>query len=548
MKRLWVDAALALLLAGALLLLPTRAIWRPAHAGVSCSVPFNLTNGSNADASQVMANYNAILACLATGTAESGANSSITSLSGLTTPISPVQGGTTVYIGGTSTGSANAQVVATSVPIGFSLSTKSTIVFLAGFTNSTATTLTVGGTGAVNIFKQTIAGPVALTGGEIVVGQLVTATYDGTQYEISTFPNVLAGWGIAVAGGATVSVATANPPYGVSECVNLQLNVTVATNNLTVAIKGNNGSDPSATNPVLCPFSDTTETNGGPVWVSTTAALSFSANSGSSFGSTNAILQRFWIVGFNNAGTLSIGVINASNTSQIFPLNEGVLTSTTACNACGTAATAGVFYTTTALTSKAFRILGYFEATEATAGTWATGATRIKLFGPGMKKPGDVVQTVYVSATTTATVSASTTKVATAVTGSISPTSAVNLVRVTAMGAVEFAPGGATTTAGITQLYRGTTTAIGNLSTVSNTSGVITNMPVSLFVLDNPATVSATSYTVYINLTLATAGVSLVWLATNYSIPANSGVMAIDEIMGALEPANDNLGPLSATG
>ena len=62
-------------------------------AGVSCSVPFNLTNGSNADASQVMANYNAILSCLLNNTVESGANSSITPLSGLTTPLSRGQGG-----------------------------------------------------------------------------------------------------------------------------------------------------------------------------------------------------------------------------------------------------------------------------------------------------------------------------------------------------------------------------------------------------------------------------------------------------------------------
>lgn len=541
MKRLWVDAALALLLAGALLLLPTRAMWRPANAGVSCSVPFNLTNGSNADASQVMANYNAILACLLNNTAESGANSSITSLSGLTTPISPVQGGTTVYIGGTSTGSANAQVVATSVPIGFSLSTKSTIVFLAGFTNSTATTLTVGGTGAVNIFKQTIAGPVALTGGEIVVGQLVTATYDGTQYEISTFPNVLAGWGIAVAGGATVSVATANPPYGVSECVNLQLNVTVATNNLTVAIKGNNGSDPSATNPVLCPFSDTTETNGGPVWVSTTAALSFSANSGSSFGSTNAILQRFWIVGFNNAGTLSIGVINASNTSQIFPLNEGVLTSTTACNACGTAATAGVFYTTAALTSKAFRILGYFEATEATAGTWASAPTRIKLFGPGMKKPGDVVQTVY-AANGTELDSSSSTYASTSLTATITPTSAVNPVLYQVAGG-NIRNTGTGVNAAFAQVFRGST-GIG--AAVSNGGGSTTITPVAMSGLDSPGVATATVYVVKLKNSDNSTPVN--WNFTAAGWAGSSSTMILQEIMGALEPANDNLGPLSATG
>ena len=65
-----------------------------AEAGVSCSVPFNLTNGTTADASQVMANYNAILSCLANNTAASGQNTDITALLGLTLPITPLCGAT----------------------------------------------------------------------------------------------------------------------------------------------------------------------------------------------------------------------------------------------------------------------------------------------------------------------------------------------------------------------------------------------------------------------------------------------------------------------
>lgn len=85
-----------LLLALALLLLPTAA-----HATVACTVPFNLTNGTVADASQVMANYNAILACLSTSAASAGANADITSLNGLTTPITPAQGGAQALCGAT---------------------------------------------------------------------------------------------------------------------------------------------------------------------------------------------------------------------------------------------------------------------------------------------------------------------------------------------------------------------------------------------------------------------------------------------------------------
>lgn len=76
-------------LAAALWLLPTLAL------AANCnSNPFTLTNGQTADATQVMANFNNLLNCGNNNLAHNGANSDITSLSGLTTPISVAQGGT----------------------------------------------------------------------------------------------------------------------------------------------------------------------------------------------------------------------------------------------------------------------------------------------------------------------------------------------------------------------------------------------------------------------------------------------------------------------
>jgi hypothetical protein len=167
----------------------------PAFAGVTCTLPFTLTNGTIADATQVMANYNALVNCFANNTAESGANSSITSISGLTTPLTTVEGGTPIYLGGTSGGSANAQTITPTTPSGFTLAQKSTIIFVAGFTNTGATTLTVGATAATNFFRQTPTGPQAMTGGEIVATQLVVATYDGTQYEMISSGPQFGGFG-----------------------------------------------------------------------------------------------------------------------------------------------------------------------------------------------------------------------------------------------------------------------------------------------------------------------------------------------------------------
>ena len=160
------------------LLLPT-----PALAGVSCSVPFNLQNGTTADASQVMANYNAIIACLANAAA-AGANSDITALNGLTTPLAPGFGGTPVFIGSLGSGTGNAQVVTGTTPSPWTNTRGYTVVYVATAANTTATTLQVG-TATGQVFKQVFAKlPGPLTGGEIATNQLIVAIWDGTEFQL----------------------------------------------------------------------------------------------------------------------------------------------------------------------------------------------------------------------------------------------------------------------------------------------------------------------------------------------------------------------------
>src|SRR3974390_508082 len=155
----------------------------PLFAGVPCTLPFNLQNGTPADATQVMANYNALTACLLNAAA-AGANSDITSLSALTTPIPPSLGGTSAYIGtATSTGTANAQVVAAETPT-YVETALTKVIFVAGFTNTAATTLKVGATPVINIFRRTTDGIEALAGGEIIAGSVTEVIYDGTQYQL----------------------------------------------------------------------------------------------------------------------------------------------------------------------------------------------------------------------------------------------------------------------------------------------------------------------------------------------------------------------------
>lgn len=79
--------------------------------------------------------------------------------------------------GGTSGGTQNAQTVSVS---SFSGQNGQQITFRAGLTNTGAMTLTPTGSSATPVLKDTLAGPVALSGGEVVTGNEYTVTYDTT--------------------------------------------------------------------------------------------------------------------------------------------------------------------------------------------------------------------------------------------------------------------------------------------------------------------------------------------------------------------------------
>jgi hypothetical protein len=339
------------------------------------------------------------------------------------------------------------------------------------------------------------------------------------------FINALAADGGDVLGGTT------NPMRGFDSAVNLQINATQNGALLTIAIKGNNGNDPSPTNPVMIAFRDSTAANGDPIWRAVTAALSINTNAtGATLGSVNNTAFRFWVCAFDNAGTVVLALVNCSTATQIFPLYEGLVVSTTGISASATAA--GTFYTPngTSLTNKSFRILGYVEYNStglATAGTYATSPNFIQVFGPGIKKPGDVVREQYMITTTQTSTSATAAPgTATAATISYTPTSAANPLRVMSTGTLYSNTSG---NAGIAQIWKNSgATAVGSVAEALASGAVGALSSVCMRAWDIPNTIGSVDYTVYIYE--GAAGGNLTYYP--FSGNGRNVDMSVQEIMG----------------
>ncbi|MGO4334949.1 hypothetical protein AB4037_08540 [Labrys sp. KB_33_2] len=121
-----------------------------------------------------------------------------------------ISGSATTFIGGTTTGTAGAQVLASVSPNTFTLTAGYRIVFTPGFTPTGPTTLAITAPviAAKNIMKMSPLGLLPLAGGEMIVGQETEALYDGTQYIL--LQNVAAETGprTSLASAATTDLGT----------------------------------------------------------------------------------------------------------------------------------------------------------------------------------------------------------------------------------------------------------------------------------------------------------------------------------------------------
>jgi hypothetical protein len=359
----------------------------------------------------------------------------------------------------------------------------------------TAGSFNFGGTGAIQIPSGTTAQrPASPVQGQIRYNSTTNnyEGYDGVEWD---------------------PMSQLNSRFTLSASVQFNLLTVTLLNAVTAAA-------PTAADPVAITFRDATLANGDPVSVIVNSALSINTNGvGASLGSSNNVPFRFWVVAFNNAGTVVLGLINCSTATQIFPLNEATLKSSTPMS--GGATSAGVFYTPNGVTvtNMPFKILGYIEysAGLALAGTYGILPTTIQLFGSGIKKPGDVLQKVYATNGIPVSTSSGTPQIY--LSQALTPSSSINLVEINASANGENATASAYQLQA--QMYRGST-AIGNVQAVGSNSGATSLIAGLAFpLIDAPGSASAVTYTLRYNSGNAVNNATM-----------SSASMVLSEIMG----------------
>lgn len=408
-----------------------------------------------------------------------------------------------------------------------------------GGTGQTTATLAI----AALLPTPTRAGDLAYWNGTTWV--TLAGNNTGTQFLQETSSGVPA-WATISGTGTVTSVVCSNVTItSTGTCpsnfypTNCTLAASVTSNILTVALKDNSGTDPSATSPCYVPFHNATPSSGSTTFAAITAAMSITTNAtGATFGTQNATAFRIWIVMFYNAGTPVLAFYNASTAtsggvvSACTGINEGVLQNSVGVS--GSATLGQTYYTPNAtgvVTNSFVKIVGYVEYNSTgltTAGTYATAPNFIQTYGPGVALPCTPIQDAMTVQTTGQSVTG--TVPTSAATKTIALNSAANFIDVSASGSAFVQP--TTTGLGYLIISRGACNA-----TIVGTSGV-TNALVSATntfgavpaaALDKPNTLSQ-AYNVCL-ATLSASGVTMTWPGQPGSTTP-PGTLRVKEIQG----------------
>ena len=208
------------------------------------------------------------------------------------------------------------------------------------------------------------AAPTFQVSGLAMPPNLVKQNADGTYSNLSAgdFP---IGWQSKVKMvSATQALVRSLPAVATSKIQ--PITASVASNALTISASA-----------LTLDFRSTTLGSGAVTTVTGTPA-NLVISSGSTLGTVNAVQSRIVVLALNNAGTIELAAVNIAGGND---LSETGVISTTAEGGAGAADSNNVIYSTTARTGVAYRVIGYIDSTQATAGTWATAPSTIQGIG-----------------------------------------------------------------------------------------------------------------------------------------------------------------------
>jgi hypothetical protein len=94
---------------------------------------------------------------------------------------------------------------------------------------------------------------------------------------------------------------------------------------------------------------------------------------GATLGTVSGVQSRIAVLALDNAGTVEVAVVNLAGGNN---LDETTLISTTAISSSSNSA--NVVYSAAARNNLAFRVVGYIESTQATAGNWASAPSKVQ--------------------------------------------------------------------------------------------------------------------------------------------------------------------------
>lgn len=186
--------------------------------------------------------------------------------------------------------------------------------------------------------------------------QIKTGTGAGT-----TAISIDASQNVVVAGSLSVT-------GGFSGAAQIQsITASVAANALTVTL-----------NPTSLSFRSSTLSSGAVNTRTIANPISITVSSGSTLGTINNVASRIVVLAIDNAGTVELAVVNIAGGNQ---LDETNLISTTAEGGAGAADSNNVIYSTTARSSVPYRVVGFIDSTQTTAGTWTSAPTTVQGVG-----------------------------------------------------------------------------------------------------------------------------------------------------------------------